>query len=112
MKRLGVTARGIVFHTAQTHEALKGLRLEPSPASLRGECFQEITNFFLDHIGFHDLRRAFATMNAPALSADALQKLMRHKSYTTTQRYINLAGQLQTAVGALHVPAVLKAAQA
>jgi integrase len=64
------------------------------------------------HYGFHDLRRAFATQNAPALSADALQKLMRHKSYLTTQRYINMAGQLSAAVEVLHVPAALKAAQA
>jgi integrase len=44
--------------------------------------------------GFHDLRRAFATVNAETLPADVLQSLMRHKSYTTTQRYINMAGQL------------------
>jgi len=62
--------------------------------------------------GFHDLRRAFATLNAPALSADALQKLMRHKSYLTTQRYINMADQLTTAVEVLHVPANLQKAQA
>ncbi len=57
--------------------------------------------------GFHDFRRAFATMNADKLSADALQSLMRHKSYTTTQRYINLARQMDAAVAALHVPDVL-----
>jgi integrase len=64
------------------------------------------------HYGFHDLRRAFATQNAPALSADALQKLMRHKSYLTTQRYINMASQLDAAVGVLHVPDVLKGKKA
>jgi integrase len=57
--------------------------------------------------GFHDLRRAFATMNADKLSPDALQSLMRHKSYTTTQLYINLARQMDKAVEALHVPDVL-----
>jgi len=60
--------------------------------------------------GFHDLRRAFATMNAPKLSADALQALMRHKSYLTTQRYINMARQLDRAVEGLHVPEVLRKA--
>jgi integrase len=54
--------------------------------------------------GFHDLRRAFATMNAPQLTADALQALMRHKSYTTTQRYISMSRQLDEAVETLHVP--------
>lgn len=58
--------------------------------------------------GFHDLRRAFATLNAGSMTADALQKLMRHKSYTTTQRYINLADQLHQAVDNLHVPDVLR----
>jgi integrase len=58
--------------------------------------------------GFHDLRRAFATMNADKLTADALQALMRHKSYQTTQVYINLTRQLDDAVASLHVPDVLK----
>ena len=60
--------------------------------------------------GFHDFCRAFATMNADKLSADALQSLMRHKSFATTQRYINLSRQMDAAVAALHVPDVLKAA--
>jgi integrase len=58
--------------------------------------------------GFHDLRRAFATMNADKLTGDALQKLMRHKSYATTQVYINLARQMDEAVDSLHVPDVLR----
>ena len=56
--------------------------------------------------GFHDLRRAFATMNADRLTPDALQSLMRHKSYQTTQRYINFARQLNRAVDGLYVPDV------
>jgi integrase len=59
--------------------------------------------------GFHDLRRAFATMNADKLSPDALQTLMRHKSYETTKRYINMARQMDEAVASLHVPEVLRA---
>src|SRR5438445_635383 len=58
--------------------------------------------------GFHDLRRAFATMNADKLTPDALQALMRHKSYQTMQVYINMARQLNAAVAGLHVPEVLK----
>jgi len=54
--------------------------------------------------GFHDIRRAFATMNADRLTGDALQALMRHKSYTTTQRYIAMARQLDQVVGKLYVP--------
>jgi integrase len=60
--------------------------------------------------GFHDLRRAFATMNAAKLTPDALQSLMRHKSYQTTQIYINMARQMDEAVASLHVPDVLKQA--
>ncbi|MGA2031147.1 MAG: tyrosine-type recombinase/integrase [Thermoguttaceae bacterium] len=56
------------------------------------------------HYGFHDFRRAFATMNADRLTGDALQALMRHKSYTTTQRYINMARQLDQSVKVLYVP--------
>ena len=49
-----------------------------------------------------------STVNAETMSADALQALMRHKSYSTTQRYINLANQVNRAVEGLHVPDVLK----
>lgn len=62
--------------------------------------------------GFHDIRRTFATQNAAQLSADELQKLMRHKSYLTTKRYINMTGRLENVVGSLHVPAVLTKKQA
>jgi integrase len=54
--------------------------------------------------GFHDLRRAFATMNAGRMTADALQHLMQHSTYATTQRYINLAQQMNPAVQNLFVP--------
>lgn len=54
--------------------------------------------------GFHDLRRAFATLNADKLTPDALQALMQHRDYQTTQRYINLARQLNPAVQSLYVP--------
>lgn len=59
--------------------------------------------------GFHDLRRAFATLNAPNLSADQLQQMMLHKDYTTTQRYINMANQMTEAVEVLFVPELRKA---
>ncbi len=59
---------------------------------------------------FHDYRRAFATANAGRLSADALQALMRHRSYLTTQKYINMARQLDQSVEELHVPPILKRA--
>jgi integrase len=61
--------------------------------------------------GFHDLRRAFATMNADKLTPDALQALMRHKSYQTTQLYINMARQMDAAVASLHVPEFLREAK-
>lgn len=57
--------------------------------------------------GFHDLRRAFATMNADRLTGDSLQALMRHKSYQTTQRYINMTSHMKAAVAGLHVPECL-----
>jgi integrase len=56
--------------------------------------------------GFHDLRRSFATMNADRLTPDALQTLMQHRDYQTTQRYINIARQLKPAAHDLFVPPV------
>jgi integrase len=78
-------------------------------ADIHLSCHREHEHTSACHFyGFHDLRRAFATQNAPRLTADALQKLMRHKSYATTQRYINMASQLDEAVETLHVPDVLR----
>jgi hypothetical protein len=51
---------------------------------------------------------AFATRNADKLTPDALQALMRHNSYSRTQRSINLARQMDEAVAGLHVPEVLR----
>ena len=48
-------------------------------------CNDKHTHTRFCHVyGFHDLRRAFATMNADKLTPDALQALMQHKSYQTT----------------------------
>lgn len=81
----------------------------------RRQLFQEFANIqkmagvkpaTKDRYSFHDLRRAFATMNADRLTADALQHLMQHKDYKTTQRYISIARQLTPAVANLFVPDV------
>jgi integrase len=78
-------------------------------AGVRLECPADHKHTRYCHVyGFHDLRRAFATMNADKLTPDALQALMRHKSYLTTQKYINMARQMDAAVAGLHVPDVLK----
>ncbi len=57
--------------------------------------------------GFHDLRRAFATVNAPRMKPEVLQKLMRHQSYKTTLGYINQSQQIADAVQGMQVPDVL-----
>jgi hypothetical protein len=41
------------------------------------------------------------------MTREALQALMRHQSPMTTDRYINMARQLNPAIAALHVPDVL-----
>ena len=53
---------------------------------------------------------AFVQINTECelLTGDALQSLMRHRSYSTTQRYINMAGQLNRSVERLHVPDALQ----
>ncbi|OYV81573.1 MAG: hypothetical protein B7Z73_17935, partial [Planctomycetia bacterium 21-64-5] len=38
-----------------------------------------------DRYGFHDIRRAFATMNAAGMDLFTLQRLMQHKSIETTK---------------------------
>jgi hypothetical protein len=49
-----------------------------------------------------------ANARGDKLTPDALQALMRHKSYQTTQVYINMTRQMDQAVASLHVPEVLK----
>ena len=56
--------------------------------------------------GFHDLRRGFATVHAASMNLFELQRLMRHKSLTTTQGYVSMAGQLNKAVRGLFVPSL------
>lgn len=68
-----------------------------------GECTDACHRY-----AFHDERRSFATLNAPNMTREALQALMRHQSPLTTARYINMARQLNPAVASLHVPDVLK----
>jgi hypothetical protein len=58
--------------------------------------------------GFHDLQGVFATMNADKLTPGALQTLMRHKGYQTTQSHIDMARQMDAAVASLHVHNVLR----
>ncbi len=58
--------------------------------------------------GFHDIRRAFATMNADRLSANELQAMMRHSSPATTQGYINMAKMLNRTAEKLDVPVFRK----
>jgi hypothetical protein len=69
---------------------------------------QEAAGLSEPYYRFHDLRRAFATVNADSMSADALQHLMQHKDYSTTKRYINMAHQVKAAVANLHVPEFLR----
>jgi integrase len=76
-------------------------------AGIHLDCADEHKHTRFCHVyGFHDLRRAFATMNAANMTGDALQKLMRHQSYETTKRYINLARQMAPAVANLYVPPI------
>src|SRR5215831_5165289 len=61
------------------------------------------------HYRFHDLRRAFGTLNAAKMAPAVLQHLMQHRTLTTTMRYyVNPLHEMDAAVGALEVPAVLR----
>jgi integrase len=56
--------------------------------------------------GFHDLRRGVRHHERRQAHRRRPAGVMRHKSYTTTQVYINMARQMDEAVAALHVPEV------
>lgn len=76
-------------------------------AGIHLPCTEDHEHTHFCHVyGFHDLRRAFATLNAGTLSPNELQKLMRHQSYTTTQLYINMSRQMKDTVAKLDVPTI------
>ncbi|WLD10860.1 tyrosine-type recombinase/integrase [Planctellipticum variicoloris] len=88
------------FHRLQAAAEISLECANPRPH----ECSSACTRY-----GFHDLRRAFATLNATRMPAEVLQTLMRHASYQTTQRYIKLAEELTPAMQNIYVPPVLAA---
>ena len=56
------------------------------------------------YYGFHDLRRGFATVTGIRLDNRKLQQMMRHKSYSTTQRYVDLRHQMNGVLDLLDAP--------
>jgi integrase len=110
LRRLGRTFSALVFPWNHNERTLYSqfARIQEE-AGIKLPCQENHGHTRFCYVyGFHDLRRAFATMNADKLTADALQALMRHKSYVTTQKYINMARQMDKAVASLHVPDVLR----
>lgn len=59
-------------------------------------------------MAFTFLRRSYATLNADSMPAVVLQKKMRHKSFTTTLRYIGLADKMKNAADKVYVPGLLE----
>lgn len=59
--------------------------------------------------GFHDLRRGFATEHALLVPAKVLQHLMRHKSFSTTELYIQRAEDANRYTEQLKTPTVFSA---
>ncbi len=103
----------LVFHWPKDRSSLWGEfgRIQKE-VGIKLDCAEKHDHTEACHVyGFHDLRRAFATVNAPRLKPECLQKLMRHKSYSTTLRYVNTASQLQAAIDSMPVPAGLKKAE-
>jgi len=62
--------------------------------------------------GMHDLRRAYATENCERLPLPVLQKKMRHRSFETTMRYVEMASKMKRATEKLYVPGFLARQQA
>ncbi len=89
----------VEFHKIQ---AAGGINL-PCPDEDRHKCTDACHRY-----GFHALRRAYATLNADAMSAAVLQRKMRHRSFTTTLRYIALADKMKKSAERVFVPEFLR----
>ena len=61
--------------------------------------------------GFHDCRRAFATLNASKVTTMELKAMMRHASIQTTQRYVSMAEQTTSMVDKLFIPEVMRSSK-
>lgn len=85
-------------------QAAAGIKL-PCRIPRKHEC-TDACQFY----GFHDFRRAFATENALNLTPVQVQAQMRHRSFSTTMRYVNMAKQRESIVEKLHVPSIAKQA--
>lgn len=79
----------------------------PCPKSDEHECTDACHRY-----GFHALRRAYATLNVNNMAAPMLQKKMRHKSFQTTLRYINLADKMKKTTEQVYVPEFLRKREA
>jgi integrase len=107
-----VTFRPLLFHWPHNRKALwaESQRLQkaagldlPCRAPRPHECNDSCHTY-----GFHALRRGYATLNAHRLPAPVLQGKMRHKSFTTTLRYIELADKMQANAARVYVPEFLQ----
>ena len=71
----------------------------PCPHAAEHECTPSCHLY-----GFHALRRGYATLNADTMPAPVLQRKMRHRSFTTTLRYIGLADKMKAGADRVYVP--------
>ncbi len=84
-------------------------------AGIKLDCNVDLRQFpkhecseFCHVFGFHDLRRAYATENMDRLPTPVLQKKMRHKSITTTLRYISTAQKMKDAAADVFIPKIAR----
>jgi integrase len=87
-------------------QEVAGINL-PCPDADRHECTDACHRY-----GFHSLRRGHATLNADGMTAPVLQRKMRHRSFQTTLRYINLSDKMKKATEQVYVPEFLRARKA
>lgn len=76
-------------------------------AGIRLPCSENHEHTEACHLyGFHDLRRGFATVTGLRLDNRKLQHMMRHKSYQTTQRYVDLRYEAGAITELLQAPSL------